>query len=93
MPEVTYHHVELPAHDVLIAQGLPVESYLDTGDRVNFSNGGGVVALHPAFSRHAWDGLSYARLVAHGPEINEVRRTLAKRAAADRVAPGDADAI
>src|SRR5580658_1153527 len=31
VPEVTYYHVELPAHDVILAEGLPVESYLDTG--------------------------------------------------------------
>jgi hypothetical protein len=30
---VTYFHVELSAHGVLIADGLPVESYLDTGNR------------------------------------------------------------
>ena len=28
---VTYWHVELPEHDVLLAEGLPAESYLDTG--------------------------------------------------------------
>ena len=28
MDEVTYYHIELPQHDVLIAEGLPVESYL-----------------------------------------------------------------
>ena len=26
--EVTYYHVELPQHSVLLAEGLPVESYL-----------------------------------------------------------------
>jgi len=31
--EVTYWHVELPAHDVLFAEGLACESYLDTGNR------------------------------------------------------------
>ena len=30
---VTYWHVELPRHEVLIAEGVPAESYLDTGDR------------------------------------------------------------
>ena len=28
-----YHHVELESHDVLLAEGLAVESYLDTGNR------------------------------------------------------------
>ncbi len=51
--EVSYWHVELPAHDVLLAEGLPVESYLDTGNRSAFVNGGGVVAAHPDFARQA----------------------------------------
>jgi len=50
MDEVTYYHVELDDHDLLLAEGLPVESYLDTGDRSNFENGGGPIALHPDFS-------------------------------------------
>jgi hypothetical protein len=49
MREVTYYHVELPRHDVLIAEGLPAESYLDTGNRCTFANGGGAVTLHPVF--------------------------------------------
>jgi hypothetical protein len=30
---VTYYHVELPEHAILLADGLPAESYLDTGSR------------------------------------------------------------
>ncbi len=30
---IEYWHVELPAHAVLLAEGLPAESYLDTGNR------------------------------------------------------------
>lgn len=41
---VTYIHVELPAHDVVLAEGLPAESYLDTGNRAGFVNGGEVIA-------------------------------------------------
>ncbi len=36
---VTYHHVELDRHDVLLAEGLAAESYLDTGNRASFANG------------------------------------------------------
>lgn len=32
----TFHHVELERHSVLIADGLEVESYLDTGNRAGF---------------------------------------------------------
>jgi hypothetical protein len=31
--EVIYHHVELPVHDVLVADGMPAESYLDCRGR------------------------------------------------------------
>ncbi len=34
----TYYHVELHEHSILLAEGLPVESYLDNGDRGKFSN-------------------------------------------------------
>ena len=30
------YYVELPAHDVMLAEGVPVESYLDTGNRGSF---------------------------------------------------------
>ncbi|PIK74383.1 hypothetical protein CS379_02775, partial [Methylobacterium frigidaeris] len=34
---VTYWHVELDSHDILLAEGLPAESYLDWGDRPFFT--------------------------------------------------------
>jgi hypothetical protein len=37
--EVTYYHVELATHDVILADGLPCESYLDTGNRAAFEGG------------------------------------------------------
>jgi serralysin len=36
---ITYFHVELRKHDVLIAEGLKAESYLDTGNRASFESG------------------------------------------------------
>ena len=38
--EITYYHLELDRHDVLLANGLPCESYLDTGNREAFAGGG-----------------------------------------------------
>ena len=38
--EVTSRHVELPYHDVILAERLPCESYLDTGNREAFENVG-----------------------------------------------------
>ncbi|HUB11908.1 MAG TPA: Hint domain-containing protein [Acetobacteraceae bacterium] len=47
MNAVTYYHVELSGHDILLAEGLPAESYLDTGNRFMFENGGASLLLHP----------------------------------------------
>ena len=46
---VEYWHVELDTHDILIAEGLEAESYLESGNRSGFDNGGTVVDAHPDF--------------------------------------------
>jgi hypothetical protein len=50
---VTYFHIELDRHDVVLAEGLACETYLDTGNRGAFE-GEGVMELHPAFARAVW---------------------------------------
>jgi hypothetical protein len=77
---IEYFHIELSQHDVLLADGLPVESYLDTGDRGSFENGGRVVALFPVFSPFAWDALGCAPLVVTGPPVAAVRRRIERQA-------------
>jgi hypothetical protein len=84
--EVTYYHVELPRHHVLLAEGLPVESYLDTGDRRDFGDADGTVRLFPEFTMRlsepslVWDGRGFARLVVTGPELDATRLQLERRA-------------
>jgi len=93
--EIEYWHVELDRHDVLLAEGLPVESFLDIGNRAAFSNHDGPVMLHPDFGRSGdgvslvWEACGYARLVIDGDEIERVRAHLARRAAA----PDDRDLV
>ena len=79
---VTYWHVELPAHDVLLAEGLPAESYLDTGNRAAFVEGGAVVTAHPDFARAVWHGKGCAPLVTEGPVRERVYRRLIAQALA-----------
>jgi T5SS/PEP-CTERM-associated repeat protein len=85
---ITYCHVELASHDVLLAEGLPCESFLDTGNRHAFAAQGGPVALHPAFacpvefSRAVWAEKGCAPLVLEGPALERARRHLLRRAAA-----------
>ncbi len=43
---VRYFHVELDAHDVILAEGLPCESYLDDANRETFANSPQHTALH-----------------------------------------------
>jgi hypothetical protein len=70
--EVTYYHVELPQHDALIAEGLPVESYLGTGGRKKFGNAG-LIFLHPDFASRAWEAAGCAPLIVTGPKLDAVR--------------------
>ncbi|HXT80198.1 MAG TPA: Hint domain-containing protein, partial [Acetobacteraceae bacterium] len=79
---VTYYHVELPRHDVLYAEGMPAESYLDLGDRDMYFNGK-VVRLHTVSIRHhdtdlaaVWESMGCAPLVQSGPLLAAVRQRL-----------------
>ena len=47
---VRYHHFELPTHEVVLAEGLPAESYIDAGNRSSFADAGKVVMAIPNFT-------------------------------------------
>ena len=79
---VTYWHVELDRHAVLLAEGLPAESYLDTGNRAAFANGGAVVMAQPAFARDRWRHAGCAPLVTAGAAFDLVYRRLIVQALA-----------
>jgi len=74
---VAYHHLELASHDILLAEGLPVESYLDAGDRANFFDVGPVFRLFPDFARpkpaSVWETRGRAPLVLSGPRLAHAR--------------------
>ena len=82
--EVSYHHVELPRHAVLLAAGMFAESYLDTGGRGNYANGGEPVALHPDFTFRTWDAEGCAPLVVTGPLLQSARERVSAFATALR---------
>ncbi len=77
---VTYWHVELDAHDVLLAEDLPCESYLDTGNRGAFANADGPAQMHPDFALRVWAARSCAPLVVAGAELAAARLRLLDRA-------------
>jgi uncharacterized protein (TIGR01370 family) len=71
-PRVTYHHVELAQHDLVLAEGLPVETYLDTGNRAMFANAGEAAARGTA--------LPAAPLVTDEARVRPIWERLAARA-------------
>jgi V8-like Glu-specific endopeptidase len=79
LAEITYWHIELPHHAILFAEGLATESYLDTGNRAAFGEGG-AVALHPDFARRVWQAEGCAPLLTEGPSVIALRRRLLARA-------------
>jgi hypothetical protein len=73
MDHVTYYHIELPSHDVVLAQGLPAESFLDLRDGSNYASRPGPVRLYPDYSARMWEAFGCARLVVTGPELAAAR--------------------
>ena len=80
MDRISYYHFELPRHAVVLAQGLPAESFLDLKDGSNYPNRPGPVRLYPDYTARMWEAFGCARLVVTGPEL------LAARALVDRFA-------
>ena len=76
---IRYFHVELESHDVLLAEGLPCESYLDDGNRNTFVNAGEHAALHGRLDPKSWED-ACAPMVAAGPQLEEVQQRLHARA-------------
>jgi hypothetical protein len=93
---IHYYHIELDAHDVVLAEGLPAESYLDDENRHAFNNGatymlrpeGSTLGVHPegsALGAHPdLDPTSWenacAPRVMAGPQLTEVKQRLIDQA-------------
>jgi hypothetical protein len=78
MDRVTYYHFELPRHDVVLAHGLPAESYLDMKDRSDYANGPGPIRLYPNFYTRMWEAFGCAKLVVTGPELDAAQALVAR---------------
>ena len=81
---VCYHHVELERHDIILAEGLAAESYLDTGNRHDFANGA-LACLHPDFEPGDRRAEPCAPLLLDGPVV-EAARALLRSVATQRMA-------
>ena len=82
---VEYFHVELDAHAILLAEGLPAESYLNTGNHGFFINSGGPLVLHPDMTDETdyptREAASCAPFVSDEASVRPVWQRLAERAA------------
>ncbi len=73
---------------MLLAEGLPTETYLDVGYRDNFQNNDGGIRLFADFSGDGPDiailreGKACAPFVVHGPELDRVRERSPRRSVA-----------
>jgi hypothetical protein len=94
---VTYFHVELPRHEIIVAEGLPVESYRDVGERSNFDRNGAAIRLFPNFASGLapataliWEAHGAAPLVMAGEALAAARQEVMKHKGAS-FRRGDAD--
>jgi hypothetical protein len=81
---VHYYHVELDRHAVILTEGLPAESYLDTGNRAMFANAGLALMLHPDFEVNTnlkcWATDACAPLAVSAEIVKPIHARLAERA-------------
>jgi collagen type I alpha len=77
---ITYYHIELARHAILLAEGLPAESLLPSAGRSAFANDGEPMALHPDFHSRAWEADGCAPLVVSGAALQHIRARLSRRA-------------
>jgi hypothetical protein len=81
---VSYYHIELERHAVIIAEGVAAESYLDTGNRAFFSNAGLATLLHPELNINqnlrCWNTDACAPLTVHPDAVRPVWQRFADRA-------------
>jgi hypothetical protein len=86
LPSIEYFHIELVAHAILLAEGLPVESYLNTGNQGFFANSDAPLVLHPDLTDESdyptREAGSYAPFVWDEANVRPVWQRLATRAAA-----------
>ena len=72
-----YYHVETANHDVIVANGLTTESYLDTGNRNSFAQPGSIA--HFSTVAKSWEHDASAPLVTDRAVVEPVHARLAQR--------------
>jgi hypothetical protein len=90
---IRYYHVELETHGILLAEGTPAESFLDTGHRGIFENADAPLILHPDLMQLRREAESIAPLCHDGARLTAIRATLHARKHALGLAIGPATDI
>jgi hypothetical protein len=80
VPEImTYYHVELDDHSLILAENTPAETFVDNADRLAFDNWAEHEALYPEGKPIV--EMPYPRAKAHRQVPRSMRERLAKRGA------------
>ncbi|MBV8744346.1 MAG: Hint domain-containing protein, partial [Xanthobacteraceae bacterium] len=74
----TYYHLELDDHSLILAEGVPAETFVDNMDRLAFDNWDEHEALYP--QGKAITEMDYPRAKAHRQVPKAIRERLARRA-------------
>jgi hypothetical protein len=76
---IVYYHVEVDDHALILAEGVPAETFVDNVDRLAFDNWDEHEALYP--NGKAIAELPYPRAKAHRQVPRAIRESLADRSA------------
>lgn len=77
---VSYWHLELDSHDAILAEALEAETYLDTGNRSFFGNGGTATQLVATEGSSAAGATCAPFAAAASPALHAIRQELLDRA-------------
>jgi hypothetical protein len=78
--QVDYFHLEFEAHEVIMAEGTPAESYVEYDNRHGFHNAHEFAALYPDDTRPSF-GYCLPLAEPEMPELTVIRARLFERAA------------
>lgn len=78
---VDYIHIELETHDLLLAEGVPSETFIDDGSRAMFHNAVEFAQLYPSTKNEVADARFCLPRIEDGPALEAIRARLSLIAA------------
>lgn len=78
LEEISYYHIELERHDIILAEDTPVETFIDSGSRRKFENFLDYRRMYPVDEQRS---MSFCRpKLRNAKETADIRSRLAERA-------------